>query len=306
MRINKISIVGMGALGILFGNYFVEKLGKDAVSFVLNKDRIKKYEKKLVKCNGNICDFKIVDEEEKIEPADLLIIAVKGTGLDEALKSAKNQVGRNTIIISLLNGISSEQIIGEAFGKEKIIYCIAQGMDAVKIDNELTFSHLGQLCIGIPKEEEYKSAMLNDLDEFFSFISLPHTVEDDIIHRLWSKFMLNVGVNQTVMIYEGNYGTVINEGEARETMKNAMREVIELAKYEGVVLTEDDLNGYVALIDTLSKEGMPSMRQDGLAHRYSEVELFSGTVLRLAKKHNLTMKVNEYLYNKIKAIESQY
>ena len=96
--------------------------------------------------------------------------------------------------------------------------------------------------------------MLNDLDEYFNYVNLPHKVEEDIVQRLWSKFMLNVGVNQTVMIYEGNYGTVINEGEARETMKNAMREVIELAKYEGVVFSEDDLNGYVALIDTLSKE----------------------------------------------------
>ena len=306
MKIEKVSIIGMGALGVLFGNYFVEKLGKDAVSFVLNKDRIRKYNENLVKCNGKICDFKIVDEEEKVESADLLIFAVKFTALDEALKSAKNHVGKNTIIISLLNGICSEEIIGEAFGKERIIYCIAQGMDAVKIGNELTFSHLGELCIGIPKEEQYKKDMLNDLEEFFKFINLPHTVENDIIHRLWSKFMLNVGVNQTVMVYEGNYGTVIREGEAREMMKNAMREVIEVAKYEGVTLTEDDLNGYVALIDTLSPEGMPSMRQDGLARRYSEVELFSGTVLKLAKKHNLKAKVNKYLYDKIKKMESEY
>lgn len=306
MKIKKVAIVGMGALGILFGNYLSSRLGKNSVSFILNKKRIEKYKNNGVTCNGVKCDFNIVDEEDKDKKADLLIMAVKGTALKEAIKSAENFVGNDTIIISVLNGISSEEIIGQKFGMDKIIYCVAQGMDAVKIDNKFTYSHFGELRIGIPKEEEYKRDKLNDLVELFDSINFPYTLEDDIIHRLWSKFMLNVGVNQTVMIYEGTYGTVQKEGKPREIMINAMREVIELALYENVKLTEDDLNGYVQLIDTLSAEGMPSMRQDGLCRRYSEVELFSGTVLRLAAKHGLVMKTNEFLYNEIKKIEADY
>ena len=51
---------------------------------------------------------------------------------------------------------------------------------------------------------------------------------------------------------------------------------------------------------------MPSMRQDGLAHRRSEVELFSGTVCRLAKKHSLSVPVNEWLYARVKEMEAAY
>lgn len=306
MQIKSISIVGMGALGILFGNFFTEKLGKDYVSFVLNKQRIEKYKKDKVTCNGSICDFKIVDEEEKCEPADLLIMAVKSTALKDAIKSARNVVGDNTIIISVLNGISSEKIIGQEFGMDKIIYCVAQGMDAVKLGNKFTYSNFGELRIGIPKEEGYKKDKLDALTDLFDSIDFPYTLEDDIIHRIWSKFMLNVGINQTVMIFEGNYGTVQKEGRAREIMVNAMKEVIELAQYENVKLTNNDLDGYLKLIDTLDKNGMPSMRQDGFSHRYSEVEMFSGTVLRLAEKHGLKLKTNEYLYSRIKEIESSY
>lgn len=306
MKINKVAIVGMGALGILFGNYISSKLGKESVSFILNKKRIEKYKSNVVTCNGVKCDFNFVDEEDSDLKADLLIMAVKGTALKEAVKSAQNFVGNETIIISVLNGISSEEIIGQKFGVDKIIYCVAQGMDAVKIDNKFTYSHFGELRFGLPKNEEYKKDKLNDLVEFFDSIKFPYTIEDDIIHRLWSKFMLNVGVNQTVMIYEGTYGTVQKEGKPREIMISAMREVIELASYENVKLTEEDLNGYVKLIDTLSPEGMPSMRQDGLCRRYSEVELFAGTVLKLAQKHGITLKTNEFLYNKIKKIEADY
>lgn len=305
MTIENVSVVGMGALGILFGKYIQDKIGKESVSFVVNKNRMKKYVQQGIICNGERGSFNLIDEEIKKE-TDLLIIAVKATALDEAIKTAKNQVGEKTIIISLLNGITSEEIIGQAFGKEKVIYCVAQGMDAVKIDNKFTCSHMGELRIGIPKNEAYKQEKLNSVVEFFNSIDFPYTLEEDIIHRLWSKFMLNVGVNQVVMINEGNYGTVQKEGKERQMMKDAMKEVIELASYEGVKLSNKDLEGYVKLTDTLDPKGMPSMRQDGLMKRPSEVELFSGTVLKLAKKYNLEMKVNEYLYKKVKDMESGY
>lgn len=305
MTIENVSVVGMGALGILFGKYIQDKIGKESVSFVVNKNRMKKYVQQGIICNGERGSFNLIDEEIKKE-TDLLIIAVKATALDEAIKTAKNQVGEKTIIISLLNGITSEEIIGQAFGKEKVIYCVAQGMDAVKIDNKFTCSHMGELRIGIPKDETYKQEKLNSVVEFFNSIDFPYTLEEDIIHRLWSKFMLNVGVNQVVMINEGNYGTVQKEGKERQMMKDAMKEVIELASYEGVKLSNEDLEGYIKLTDTLDPKGMPSMRQDGLMKRPSEVELFSGTVLKLAKKYNLEMKVNEYLYKKVKNMESRY
>lgn len=229
MAINKITIVGMGALGILFGDFFTRKLGKSCVEFVADEARIEKYKKEGVICNGIPCDFRVVSEDETNKPADLLIFAVKVTSLDSAIKTARNKVSQDTIILSLLNGISSEEIIGQAFGMDKIIYCVAQGMDAVKIGNELEYTNFGQLCIGILEHERDKADKLQAVVNLFENTGFPYTVEVDIKHRLWSKFMLNVGVNQTVMIYEGTYDTVQQPGEARELMKAAMREVILIA-----------------------------------------------------------------------------
>ncbi|MPN17095.1 hypothetical protein SDC9_164445 [bioreactor metagenome] len=118
--------------------------------------------------------------------------------------------------------------------------------------------------------------------------------------------MLNVGVNQVVMAQEGTYETVQQPGAARERMRAAMAEVLALAELEGIPLTQADLDGYVALIDTLNPQGMPSMRQDGLQHRATEVEFFAGTVLQKAKKHGLAVPVNEALYRQIHAMETAY
>lgn len=118
--------------------------------------------------------------------------------------------------------------------------------------------------------------------------------------------MLNVGVNQVVMIYEGTYGTIHKEGEARDMMISAMREVISLAEKENINIREEDLDFYISLLETLNPNNMPSMRQDGLARRKSEVELFSGTIIKLGNKHNIPTPVNEYIYKRVREIESKY
>lgn len=303
MSIKKVSIIGMGALGVLFGGILTKKLGKQNVDFVVNKDRKARFFKYGLTSNGEACDFNLVDEDEKGRPADLLIFAVKGVDLESAIDSARNKVSDNTIILSLLNGVTSEEIIGEAFGFDKLVYCIAQGMDAVKIGNQLTYTNIGQLCIGIMDEDPKMREKLEKVANLFDRTAIPYKVEADIRHRLWSKFMLNVGVNQIVMIYEGNYGTVQRQGEARQLMIEAMEEARILANLEGINVSKNDLDQYVNLIDTLDPEGMPSMRQDGLLGRKTELDLFAGTVLKLAKKYKVKVPVNQMIFDRVKEME---
>ncbi len=305
-NIENIAIVGMGALGVLFGNLLAENLGEVAVTFIADDSRLERYRAQGVYCNGKRRDFQFSNGKTPDRPADLLIFAVKGTALPEAIEQARALVGAQTVILSLLNGIASEEEIGAALGNRHLLYCVAQGMDAVKLGNALTYAHVGQLVIGALPTQPEGQQMLQRVTALFDRAELPYTVDSDIRHRLWSKWMLNVGLNQVVMVERGCYETVQKPGRARERMQAAMREVMALAALEGVNLTEADLNGYVALIDTLNPQGMPSMRQDGIERRPSEVALFSGTVLEKARRHGLAVPVNEALYREIKAIESQY
>ena len=305
MKIETVAIVGLGALGILYGHHFTKAIGKEQVRIVVNKERMARYQAQGISFNGEACDFRYVDENDaSLVPADLVILAVKGTQLDEAVETARNQVGPDTTIISVLNGIASEEVIGAAFGAEKVIHCVAQGMDALRTGNEVHSVHMGELRIGIV--DPANQARLDAVVAFFAETAFPHVVEADILHRMWAKFMLNVGVNQVLMVKEGTFRDIHEAGPARELMIAAMREVLPIAQKEGVNLTEADLVNDLAIIDGLTPLGMPSMRQDGLAKRPSEVELFSGTVLKKAKQYGLAAPANQYLYNQVQAIEATY
>ena len=306
MRIENVSIVGMGALGVMYGDFLTEKMGKEHVEFVADSARIDRFQQEGIFCNGHACDFAIADELETGRPADLLIFAVKATGLEAAIHSVRNKVSEHTIILSLLNGITSEEIIGKAYGMDSMIHCIVQGMDTIKEDNLVTYAHFGQIYLGIHDENDVKIQNLQSVVDLFDRIGMPYAVENDILRRMWCKLMLNVGVNQSVMIHEGTYETVQQPGIARDVMQAAMKEVILVAQEENIPITQADFDEYVALVDTLNPAGMPSMRQDGLAHRKSEVELFAGTVIRLAEKHGVDVPVNRKIYKTILEMERTY
>lgn len=305
MKIKTVSIVGLGALGILFGNQLSKKMDFEDLRIIADENRIEKYKKELIYCNNELCNFQYITPETKSTPADLVIFAVKFNALNDAIKAASNQIGENTIILSALNGISSEEIIGNAFGMDKVLYCVAQGMDAVKSDNHLTYSNTGILCFG-EKEPNIISEKVQRVASFFDSVDFPYEAVTNMYQRQWGKLMLNVGVNQTVAVYEGNYGTIQKEGPARETMINAMKEVMALSSFEGVKLTDTDLKYWLSVLDSLSPDGKPSMRQDLENHRYSEVELFSGTIIKLGKKYKIQTPVNQMLYNQIKDIEKNF
>ncbi|MFB6468291.1 ketopantoate reductase family protein [Cytobacillus sp. Hz8] len=300
-----VSIIGLGALGILFGHHLSKRMPKADLRIIADQNRIQKYQREKIFCNGEECSFQYVTPEDQCEPADLLIFTVKFNGLEEAIQSAKHHVGENTIILSALNGITSEAIIGEAYGMDKILYCVAQGMDAVKERNQLIYHHMGMLCFGDQQPGEI-SQKAKEVADFFARMEVPYELDKNMNTRQWGKFMLNVGVNQTVAVYQSNYGIVQRDGEARTAMISAMKEVILLSEKEGIHLSERDLQYWLKVLSTLSADGKPSMAQDIEAKRFSEVELFSGAVLELGRKHGIPTPTNQMLYERIKEIESHF
>lgn len=302
-EIQTVTLVGLGALGVLFSSQMARVLPGDKLRILADDKRVSRYRQEGVFCNGRSCDFCYMTPADPCPPADLVLFTVKQGGLADALDLAAHHIGPDTLILSALNGISSEREIAARYGKERVLYCVAQGMDAVKEGNRLTFSQPGQLCIG-EASPGAPSERVRRVCDFFTAAGIRCEAADDMLHRQWGKLMLNVGVNQTVAVYRGNYGTIQRPGEARELMIAAMREVMALAPYEGVQLTEADFDYWIGLLDTLSPEGKPSMAQDVEAGRKTEVDLFAGTVCRLSQKHGLHAPINERLWQAIRDIEN--
>ena len=303
MHIEHAAILGRGAVGLLYGTVIADTLGTDAVTYVMDDARYQRHLGERISINGKPLELETVPAS-KATPADLVIVATKAPGLEQALDTMEALVGPRTCIISLINGIRSEQRIAERFGWDHTVLAIAQGMDAVFLDGALTFSHTGEIRFGAA--EETLPDVVPALDDFFTRAGVPHVVEQDIWHRLWTKLMLNAGINQTCMAYGCGYGAASRPGEENRCFVAAMREVLAVGRAEGIDLTERDLSEMASLIASLDPEGMPSMAQDRVARRRTEVEEFSGTICALAKKHGILVPQNTWLYQHIREIEESW
>ena len=194
--------------------------------------------------------------------------------------------------------------MAEDIPTNQIIDCIALGMDAVRDGTDLTYENMGMLRIGLSGGQS--EDRLKSLAEFFDETKIPYEIRSDIKRDMWNKLMMNVGINQTCMVYQANYGEAMDESPAKDDLKSAMYEVIQIANLEGINLSEEDYEWNMKVFRTLNPEGLPSMRQDAIAKRKTEVDLFAGTIIDLAKKHGVRVPVNEKYYDIIKKMEADF
>ncbi len=309
-QIKNVTIVGMGALGMLFGACIQETIGQENVQFLMDEARKTRHAGEVYSENGKEKNFTIVSDvdlqKSQVASADLVIVSVKYKGLPAAIELLKSAgcVGEDTILISLMNGIDSEQLLAEAFGMDKVVYCVAQGMDAMRFGSKLQYTKMGALHIGMPKDADQTN--LQALIALFDLVKLPYVQEEDILYRMWAKFMLNVGVNQTCMAYGTTYSGVLTPGEAHDTFVAAMEETVKVANAEGIALGQKDIDAYIEIIAGLAPDGTPSMGQDRINKNPSEVDMFAGMMIKLAKKHDILVPANEKLYQMVKEIEKEY
>ena len=303
-KIKNVAFIGLGSLGTMYGKFFADTIGVANTYVIANAERIERYRHDGILYNDEPCSFTYVDTTAAHEPFDLVIFAVKGYHLRQAMADAAKFIGENTIILSVLNGVTSESILAEKFGAEKVIYCIAQGMSAVRTGNNLCCHGMGTLVIGDPKNN--RTEQMRRLVDFFAKIGIAYQVSEDILHHLWGKLMLNVGCNQVTAAYDLTFGPIQKQGRYRDIMRSAMEEVIAVANAEGVLMNEKDLAYWLGVFDKLPADGSTSMWQDVTAKRRTEIDLFAGTVMALGKKHGIATPVNEMLYGIIRAKEKAY
>ena len=172
-------------------------------------------------------------------------------------------------------------------------------MDATKVGNELSYTSPGLLRIG--EGDGTVTDRLKAVATLLDRAGLKYEIRSDIKHDLWTKLMLNTGVNQTLAVLGGSFATIQQDlHNSRKLMCAAMEEVRTVAKPEGVLITEADIEAGFKVIDGLGADKQPSMLQDVEAGRETEVELFAGTIRQLGRKHNLPTPINDWLYDEIK------
>lgn len=289
--INRVIICGLGAVGLTYAN----KL-KDVceLKILVDESRLEKFQKNPPILNGQkiILDYILPTDSWD---ADLIIIATKASGLESAISYIKNFVGENTLIISLLNGVSSEEKIASVYGNDKVIPAYFIGHSAVRNGNSVIQDGVGKIVFG--KNER--------LEKFFKENNIDYEIPEDIIYSLWLKFGVNIFLNQPSAIMNLTMGEMKHNKKFMKFAQKLVAEVKQIAQASGVKNLENYEQEVLESIKFMSDDGKTSMLQDILAGRKTEVDIFAGEIIERGKRFGIATPYNQTLYDLIKILEDK-
>lgn len=304
-KINTIALIGLGAIGCSLSRELCSAVGAENFRVIAGGPRKERLERDGVIINGAQCKFQVVSPDTVTSPADLVLVAVKYGALSQAISDIRNQVGEHTTILSLINGVTSEEELARVYGWEHVLYGVVR-RSVVMEGNVCTFAKEHGVYYFGEAENATLSPRVQAIADLFERAGLRWNVPKDMIHDLWRKFMANVSENQSSAILGLTYGAWHKDGnDANWIREAACREVIAVANKMGVALGEDDLVRQRDLCKGVHVLGKTSMLQDIEAGRPTEVEMFAGTLCRLGRECGVPTPVNDLFYHMIRVLEQK-
>lgn len=297
--IKNVLICGLGAIGSIYADK-IQKFNTDSLRVLVDEERFERYSINPIIFNGNELHFNYILPNDDNFKADLVIIATKYDGLSDVIKNMKNFIQSDTVILALLNGVTSEKIIAETYGREKLLYSYFIGHSAVRTGRNVIHDDVNTIVYGSENTADIEN--VQRVKKYFDSVGINYKIPEDIMHSLWLKYMLNVSANQSTAILRLTFGEMLANEKCMDFAINIMKEVQKIAKAEGVKNTDIMIDETIAHLHTMIPEGKTSMLQDVEAGRKTEVDMFAGTVIELGLKHNIQTPYNQIIKEILDAI----
>lgn len=301
MKINTVAILGAGAVGSYFIWGLSEKLG-DNLYVIADGERREKISDKGLIINKQRFFPKVISPKEAFG-VDLLLVSVKYTSLYSSLDDIKAITGSHTTVMSLLNGVTSEEIIGEKIGMEHMLYSMIK-ISSERRNGETVFDPAPTLGVYFgEKDSPLISERMKAVIDLFKDTPIHYHICEDIMHEIWDKFALNISNNLPQAILGCGLGAYADSVYAAHIFQKLRDEVVEVAAAKGITLSREPDDALKRGIVT--KKARYSTLQDLDARRHTEIDMLAGAMVRMGKELGIPTPYNEFAYNAIKALEEK-
>ena len=233
---------------------------------------------------------------------DMIFICTKNYSLPAALAAVQPCVGPETLVVPIMNGIdhyeTARSLLQGGIVVNALVYIAANYRPDYSIDHNCNYA---RIIVAAPQAEAAARvvSVLNHEGEINCYIA------DDMKSELWHKFIVNCGYN-TITAYYGCTTRGLLEPPARlKEFQTLLDEAYAVAIADGAKLP-DDLTAriYDRFLNRRGLDLSSSMARDFAAHRPSELETFSGVLVRKAHALGVAVPLTERFYEGLKEREA--
>ena len=239
---------------------------------------------------------------------DVVIILVKTTMTELAVKGALPAIGENTVVMSLQNGLGNVEKIAQFVPSERIMYGSGNIGTELPAPGECTAKTTAgvQLHFGAVKRTALTEAVGTELLALFTKGGCNANFDEDIRFFVWRKAVANISANALMGLLRLNAGYMFDNEHAYSLFLGILRECAAVADALGI----DGGRIY----ELCKKPELGSMRdyysstaQDMLIYkRQTEIDSFNGAISAYGKKLGIDTPYNDFVTDMVKAIQENY
>jgi 2-dehydropantoate 2-reductase len=294
----RIAVVGTGAVGGYFGGRLAQA-GEDVV-FLARGAHLHAIQEQGLQVESVDGDFairpaQVTDDPAGIGPVGLVLLALKGWQVPQAIETMRPLVGPETFVVPLLNGVEAPEQLAAVFGAHRTLgglcglYGSVVGPGRIRNVLPRPFVTIGEL-------DHTTSRRSEQLRQAFEHAGVQVSIAADIHAALWEKLLFVGPFGGVGAVTRAPVGVMRRQTESRSLLEGAMREVFVLARARGVRVGEEAIEKALARIDDSPEQATASMQRDIMAGRPSELESQIAVVVRLAQPVGVEVPHHTFLY----------
>ena len=301
----KIAVVGAGAMGSVYAG-LLASAGNEVWAIDTWREQVDAIRTKGLRVEGASGDRTVrVDattDTSEPGPCDLVIIATKADGVASAAASIGPLLRSDSLVLTIQNGLGAAERICRHLPPDNVLLGVAGGFGASMRapghahHNGMELVRLGELDGGITERLERVGRVWRDAG--FNVKCF-----DDINQLVWEKFVCNVTYSGSCTIFECTIAEVQGNEHAWQVASSCAAEAHAAGVAKGVHFSFDDPIAHVREFGRKIPNSRPSMLQDYLAGRPSEIDAINGMVPVVAREVGTAAPYNEVVTAIVKAKE---
>lgn len=295
-------IVGAGGVGGYFGGRLAAA-GSD-VAFIARGEHLAALRREGLRIesvlgNALIRPVQVTDDPAALGQADLVWIAVKLWGTEEAARAIAPLMGPKSAVISFQNGVEAEDLLLRLYGRERVMGGVAH--IAAVIEQPGIIRHNGTLQkLAFGELDGTRSARAEALLDACRRAGIDAAIPADINRAIWEKFVFLVGLSGMTTLTRQPIGPVREDPDSRAMLLEVMREAAAVARAKGVALAADTAEQQLAFTDGLPAAMISSMLGDLRRGNRLELPWLAGAVVRLGRELGVPTPMNGAVYAALK------
>jgi len=303
----KILVMGSGGVGGFYGGRLAHA-GCD-VTFVARGAHLEAMrERGLIienEAQGDIRlpQVKVTDDPATAGLVDLVLIAVKLWDTEAAAGAVKSNVGPNTAVLSLQNGVIKDDILRGELGEAAVIGGV--GYVATHISRPGVILQTGAMQRALIGEYDgRRTPRVEALLEALLRAGIQAEIVPDIQRTLWEKYTFLVGLSATTTTMRMPIGPIRSNLQTRAFLLEVMKETVAVGRALGVALPANYAEDRLRFADSVPADMTSSMHHDLERGNRLEVEWLSGGVVQLGVKAGVQTPANRAVWD-ILALHAQ-